>query len=159
MKHKVLIGAIITTLVAFLLYTTNLKRVDNAKLKVVGPTTSKVNKTKKAKEPKVKTLKEPKVNSIEYTNHVKAKSGSNKKLVKIIKKTMGVDDSYQVAVQDLTNSSRYAVVANTQKAHDAKKAMKLFLLIALYEQEQNGKINSRTAIKIKKSDKAKSTLR
>lgn len=155
MKHKVLIGAIITTLVAFLLYTTNLKRVDNAKLKVVGPTTSKVNKTKKAKEPKVKTLKEPKVNSIEYTNHVKAKSGSNKKLVKIIKKTMGVDDSYQVAVQDLTNSSRYAVVANTQKAHDAKKAMKLFLLIALYEQEQNGKINSRTAIKIKKSDKAK----
>ena len=33
--------------------------------------------------------------------------------------------------------------------------MKLFLLIALYEQEQNGKINSRTAIKIKKSDKAK----
>lgn len=47
MKHKVLIGAIITTLVAFLLYTTNLKRVDNAKLKVVGPTTSKVNKKKK----------------------------------------------------------------------------------------------------------------
>lgn len=40
MKHKVLIGAIITTLVAFLLYTTNLKRVDNAKLKVVGPTTN-----------------------------------------------------------------------------------------------------------------------
>ena len=64
MKHKVLIGAIITTLVAFLLYTTNLKRVDNAKLKVVGPTTSKVNKKKKAKEPKVKTLKEPNVNSI-----------------------------------------------------------------------------------------------
>lgn len=155
MKHKVLIGAVITTLLAFLLYTTNLKRVENAKLKVTGPATSKVNKKnkKKSKEPKVKTLKEPKVNSIEYTNHVKAKSGSNKTLVKIIKKTMGVEDSYQVAVQDLNNSSRFAVVANTQKAHDAKKAMKLFLLIALYEQEQNGKLGTKTAIKIKKSDK------
>ena len=79
MKHKVLVGAVISTLLAFLLYSSNMKRVENAKLKVVGPTVSKVNKKskKKAKEPKVKTLKEPKVNSIEYTNHVKAKSGSN----------------------------------------------------------------------------------
>lgn len=67
---------------------------------------------------------------------------------------MGVDYSYQVAVQDLTNSSRYAVVANTQK-HMMLKGDEAVLLIALYEQEQNGKINSRTAIKIKKSDKAK----
>lgn len=157
MKHKVLVGAVITTLFAFLLYSSNMKRVENAKLQVVGPTVSKVNKKnkKKTKEPKVKTLKEPKVNSIEYTNHVKAKSGSNKKLVKIIKKTMGIDDSYQVAVQDLNNSSRYAVVSNTGKAHNAKKAMKLFLLIALYEQEQKGKLGTNTAIKIKKADKAK----
>ena len=43
---------------------------------------------KKAKEPSVKKLKEPKVNSIEYSNHVTAKSGSNKKLTKIIKKVI-----------------------------------------------------------------------
>lgn len=156
MKHKVLVGAVITTLLAFLLYMANMKRVEDAKLTVVGPKTSKVaKKKKKAKEPKVKTLKEPKVNSIEYSNHVKAKSGSNKKLVKIIKKTMGLDDSYQVVAQDLNNSNHFAVVSNTAKAHNANKAMKLFLLIALYEQEQKGKIGSRTAITIKKADKVK----
>lgn len=156
MKHKILIGSIISTLLAFILYTSNMRRVENAQLKIVGPTTSKVKKSKKkVKEPKIKKVKEPKVNSIGYSNHVKAKSGSNKQLVKMIKKVMGLDDSYQVAVQDLNNSSRYAVVSNTAKAHDAKDVMKLFLLIALYEQEQKGKIGSKTAIKIKKADKAK----
>lgn len=159
MKHKVLIGSIIVTLLAFILYTANLKRTENAQLKIVGPTISKVdqkNKKKgKAKEPKVNKPKEPKVNSIEYSNHVKSKSGSNKKLVKIIKKTMGLDDSYQVVAQDLNNSKRFAVVSNTEKTHDAGQVMKLFLLIALYEQEQKGKMGSRTAIKATKKDKAK----
>ena len=116
MKHKILIGSIISTLLASILYTSNMRRVENAQLKIVGPTTSKVKKSKKK-------VKEPKVNSIGYSNHVKAKSGSNKQLVKMIKKVMGLDDSYQVAVQDLNNSSRYAVVSNTAKAHDAKDVM------------------------------------
>ncbi len=157
MKHKVFVGALISTLLAFILYSANTRRVENAKLKVVAPQSSKVVKDKnkkKAKEPSVKKLKEPKVNSIEYSNHVTAKSGSNKKLTKIIKKVMGLDNSYQVAVQDLNNFNRFAVVSNTNKSHDANKAMKLFLLIALYENEQQGKMGSKTAIKIKKSDKA-----
>lgn len=159
MKHKVLIGSLIVTLFAFILYTSNLKRVENAQLKIVEPKNSKVVKgKKKTKEPKVKKLekpKEPKVSSIEYSNHVKAKKGSNQKLVKQIKKVMGIDDSFQVVAQDLTNSSHYAVVSNTNKAHDAGKTMRLFLLIALYEQEQKGKMGAQTAIKISKKDKAK----
>lgn len=157
MKHKVLIGAIIASLFAFLLYTTNAKRVQNAQLKIVEPKVSKsIKSKKKTKEPSTpKKTKEPKVSSIEYSNHVTAKKGSNKKLVKTIKSIMGLDDSYQVAVQDLNNSSRYAIVSNTNKAHDATGSMRLFLLIALYEQEQRNKINSKTAIKIKKSDKAR----
>ena len=159
MKHKILIGSLIVTLFAFILYTSNIKRVENAQLKIVEPNNSKVAKNKKkTKEPKVKKLekpKEPKVNSIEYSNHVKAQKGSNQKLVKQIKKVMGIDDSFQVAAQDLTNSSHFAVVSNTNKAHDAGKTMRLFLLIALYEQEQKGKMGSRTAIKISKKDKAK----
>ena len=147
------------TLFAFILYTSNIKRVENAQLKIVEPNNSKVAKNKKkTKEPKVKKLekpKEPKVNSIEYSNHVKAQKGSNQKLVKQIKKVMGIDDSFQVVAQDLTNSSHFAVVSNTNKAHDAGKTMRLFLLIALYEQEQKGKMGSRTAIKISKKDKAK----
>lgn len=155
MKHKVFVGAIISTLLAFILYIANTRRVENAKLKVIAPQSSKVVKNKKkAKEPSMKKLKEPKVNSIEYSNHVTAKKGSNKQLAKTIKKVMGVDNSYQVVVRDLNNSNRFAVVSNTNKAHDAKKAMKLFLLIALYEQEQKGKIGSKTAVKIKKSDKS-----
>lgn len=159
MKHKILIGSLIVTLFAFILYTSNIKRVENAQLKIVEPNNSKVAKNKKkTKEPKVKKLekpKEPKVNSIEYSNHVKAQKGSNQKLVKQIKKVMGIDDSFQVVAQDLTNSSHFAVVFNTNKAHDAEKTMRLFLLIALYEQEQKGKMGSRTAIKISKKDKAK----
>ncbi len=159
MKHKILIGSLIVTLFAFILYTSNIKRVENAQLKIVEPNNRKVAKNKKkTKEPKVKKLekpKEPKVNSIEYSNHVKAQKGSNQKLVKQIKKVMGIDDSFQVVAQDLTNSSHFAVVFNTNKAHDAGKTMRLFLLIALYEQEQKGKMGSRTAIKISKKDKAK----
>ena len=159
MKHKILIGSLIVTLLAFILYISNIKRVENAQLKIVEPNNSKVAKNKKkTKEPKVKKLekpKEPKVNSIEYSNHVKAQKGSNQKLVKQIKKVMGIDDSFQVVAQDLTNSSHFAVVSNTNKAHDAGKTMRLFLLIALYEQEQKGKMGSRTAIKISKKDKAK----
>ncbi|MDK6502243.1 serine hydrolase [Lactobacillus crispatus] len=159
MKHKILIGSLIVTLFAFILYTSNIKRVENAQLKIVEPNNSKVAKNKKkTKEPKVKKLekpKEPKVNSIEYSNHVKAQKGSNQKLVKQIKKVMGIDDSFQVVAQDLTNSSHFAVVSNTNKAHDAGKTMRLFLLIALYEQEQKDKMGSRTAIKISKKDKAK----
>ncbi|MES5158193.1 serine hydrolase [Lactobacillus crispatus] len=159
MKHKILIGSLIVTLFAFILYTSNIKRVENAQLKIVEPNNSKVAKNKKkTKEPKVKKLekpKEPKVNSIEYSNHVKAQKGSNQKLVKQIKKVMGIDDSFQVVAQDLTNSSHFAVVFNINKAHDAGKTMRLFLLIALYEQEQKGKMGSRTAIKISKKDKAK----
>ena len=65
MKHKILVGSIISTLLAFILYTSNMRRVENAQLKIVGPTTSKVKKSKKkTKEPKVKKVKEPKVNSI-----------------------------------------------------------------------------------------------
>lgn len=148
MKHKILIGSLIVTLFAFILYTSNIKRVENAQLKIVEPNNSKVAKNKKKP-------KEPKVNSIEYSNHVKAQKGSNQKLVKQIKKVMGIDDSFQVVAQDLTNSSHFAVVFNTNKAHDAGKTMRLFLLIALYEQEQKGKMGSRTAIKISKKDKAK----
>lgn len=156
MKHKILIGSLIVTLFAFILYTSNIKRVENAQLKIVEPNNSKVAKNKKkTKEPKVKKLEKPKVNSIEYSNHVKAQKGSNQKLVKQIKKVMGIDDSFQVVAQDLTNSSHFAVVSNTNKAHDAGKTMRLFLLIALYEQEQKGKMGSRTAIKISKKDKAK----
>ena len=159
MKHKILIGSLIVTLFAFILYTSNIKRVENAQLKIVEPNNSKVAKNKKkTKEPKVKKLekpKEPKVNSIEYSNHVKAQKGSNQKLVKQIKKVMDIDDSFQVVAQDLTNSSHFAVVSNTNKAHDAGKTMRLFLLIALYEQEQKGKMGSQTAIKISKKDKAK----
>ena len=148
MKHKILIGSLIVTLFAFILYISNIKRVENAQLKIVEPNNSKVAKNKKK-------TKEPKVNSIEYSNHVKAQKGSNQKLVKQIKKVMGIDDSFQVVAQDLTNSSHFAVVSNTNKAHDAGKTMRLFLLIAFYEQEQKGKMGSRTAIKISKKDKAK----
>lgn len=47
MKHKILIGSLIVTLFAFILYTSNIKRVENAQLKIVEPNNSKVAKNKK----------------------------------------------------------------------------------------------------------------
>lgn len=47
MKHKILIGSLIVTLFAFILYTSNIKRVENAQLKIVEPNNSKVAKNKR----------------------------------------------------------------------------------------------------------------
>ncbi len=49
MKHKVFLGSIIAAVAAFVLYAANIKRVENAQLKVVGPKTSKIEQKNKKK--------------------------------------------------------------------------------------------------------------
>ncbi|MEB3363948.1 hypothetical protein SDC49_10055 [Lactobacillus sp. R2/2] len=49
MKNKVLLGSLITALLAFMLYSVNLKRVENTKLKIAGPKQEQVVKNKKVK--------------------------------------------------------------------------------------------------------------
>ena len=152
MKNKVLIGSLIATLFSFMLYSASLKRVQNSTIRVIGPKTSSTLKTNKKQLPKVK---EPKVNSVEYTNHVKVDKGSQQDLTKQIKQVMGTSASYQVSVQNLNKSSKYARVTNSSKVHGVDDTMKLFLLAAIYHQEQKGKLTSKTAIKVKKSDRVK----
>ena len=156
MKKNVVISSIVATVFAFGLYSWNIERVNNAQVNVIEPK-NKVNKTKniikkKTSEPKKTKEKEPKIDSVEYSNHVKIAKGSQKTLANKIKSVMGIDNSYQVAVQDLTNSSKFVRVANTSKTHSAGSIMKMYILIGLFEQEQKGKIGSKTAIKISKSD-------
>ena len=50
MKNKVLLGSLITALLAFMLYSVNLKRVENTKLKIAGPKQEQVVKNKKVKK-------------------------------------------------------------------------------------------------------------
>ena len=152
MKNKVFIVSLIATIISFSLYFANLKRVKNSSINIIEPKTSKTIPTKKVKEPKPK-IKEPKIKTIEYANHVKVASGSQKKLAQKIEQIMGKDYSYQVAVQDLNNPAKFCRVANTKVAHNVDDTMKLYLLLAIYEQEQQGKLTSKTVIKVKKSDR------
>lgn len=158
MKNKIFWRALIAAFCALVLYMVNLQRVENAKLTIVQPRTSKVqHKAKQAakKEKEPRQPHAPKVASPEYVKKVKVDQGSKKSLARQIEKVMGQKDSYQVAVQDLNNSSRYARVANTERVHHVNGTMRLFLLAALYKKEESGKLGARTAIKIKKSDHAK----
>lgn len=53
MKNKVLIGSLITALIAFILYSVNLKKVENSSLKIVGQGQEQVVKNKREKTPSV----------------------------------------------------------------------------------------------------------
>lgn len=150
MKNKVLIGSLITALIAFMLYSVNLKKVENSSLKIVGQGQEQVVKNKKGKN----SAREPKVASVEYPNHIKIASGSEKKWAEKIVQVMGKDQSYQVCVQDL-NNNKFARVSNTSQRHGVNTISRLFLLVALTYQEQKGKLNINKAVKIKKADHVK----
>ncbi|MEB3364123.1 hypothetical protein SDC49_11510 [Lactobacillus sp. R2/2] len=49
MKNKVLLGSLISALIAFMLYSANLKRVENSSLKIVGEKQEQVVRNKKDK--------------------------------------------------------------------------------------------------------------
>lgn len=150
MKNKILIGSLITSLCALVLYSTNVKRVENANLKIVDQNQNPVSQTDTNK--KVKSKQQ--VAEVEYPSDVKVESGSEKKWAQKIEQVMGKDQSYQVCVQDL-NNDKYARVSNTAKAHDINTASRLFLLAALSYDEQHGNLSNKTSVKIKKSDQAK----
>lgn len=149
MKNNIVVGALIASLLAFVVYTRTNKDAEMRKVTVV-----QVKKSGKVKKIISSTDKEPNVNSIEYDNQVKSSKGSDKQLVKAIKKAMGQDVSYQVAAYDLNKSSHFAEVTNTKSGQDSQKIFYLYLLIALYAQEKSGKIGASTTIKVTKADKA-----
>ena len=150
MKNKVLLGSLISALIAFMLYSANLKRVENSSLKIVGEKQEQVVRNKKGQ----KSVREPKVANVEYPNHIKIASGSEKKWAESIAQVMGKEQSYQVCVQDLTNN-KFARVSNTTQHHGVNSISRLFLLIAMTYQEQHGKSIANKAIKIKKADRVK----
>lgn len=152
MKNKIFIRSLFVTVLAFVLYTANMHRVENAELKVVEPKTSKVAKKQKAP---VKEPKAPKIASAGYVTTVRVEKGSQKKLAEKIQSIMGKDNTYQVAFQDLNNSSKYVRLGNSKRAQDVNDTMKLYLLLSLYKKAQSGKIGRKTAIKIKKADLVK----
>jgi len=96
----------------------------------------------------------PKLLTVEYPNHIKIASGSEKKWAESIAQVMGKEQSYQVCVQDLTNN-KFARVSNTTQHHGVNSISHLFLLIAMTYQEQHGKSIANKAIKIKKADRVK----
>lgn len=150
MKNKILIGSLITSLCALVLYSTNVKRVENANLKIVDQNQNPISQTDTNK--KVKSKQQ--VAEVEYPSDVKVESGSEKKWAQEIEQVMGKDQSYQVCVQDL-NNDKYARVFNTAKTHDINTASRLFLLAALSYDQQHGNLSNKTSVKIKKSDQAK----
>lgn len=153
MKNKVLIRALIASLFAFMLYSANLRQIQHAKVAIVEPKTSKVQK-KQAKEPKLNTDNQT-TNSPKLSKKVTVEKGSQTSLVKKIEQVMGADSQYQVAVQDLNNSARYARLGTEEGSHDANSVMRLYILAAIYHLEQQGKIKPRATVKIQASDRVK----
>lgn len=153
MNNRILLGAGIATLFAFGLYTSSQRAAENRELTVIQ-VKKKGKVTKQVAAPSSSGGKEPNVGSIEYSNHIYTRSGSNKDLAKQVKKVMGEDANYQVEVQSLTKAKTFAGLRNTKEAHATSKIFELYLLIALYAQEKAGKLGASTAIKIEKSDVA-----
>lgn len=152
MKNKRLIRVLIASLFAFMLYSFNLRQVKKAKLEVIEPRSTRVAKNQK-KEPKLKTKKLPN-KSEGIDKDVAIEKGSQKQLASKIAKNMKAS-SYQVAVQDLNNSSRYARLATASEAKYASGVLRILILATIYKQEQRGKIHPRANIKIKKADRVK----
>lgn len=152
MNNRILFGAGVAALFAFGLYTSSQRAAENRELTVIQ-VKKKGEATKQVATPAAGS-KEPNVGSIEYSNHIYTKSGSNKDLAKKLKKVMGEDINYQVEVQSLTKSKTFAGLRNTKEAHEASQIFKLYLLIALYAQEKAGKLGASTAIKIEQRDVA-----
>lgn len=152
MKNKFFIRALIASLFAFMLYSASLRQLKTAKVKIIEPKTSQVKK-KQTKEPQIKgddTL----VKKKQTAKDIKVAAGSNKSLVQKIEQTMG-QGQYQIAVQDLNNSAKYAQVATSSGTHSANSVLRLLLLIGLYQEEQSGKFTSRTSIKVEQQDHVK----
>ena len=61
MKSKIFIRSLLVTILAFVLYATNMHRVENAELKVVEPKTSQTAKNKRQKKAAVKEPQAPKI--------------------------------------------------------------------------------------------------
>lgn len=153
MKNKVLIRALITSILAFMLYSVSLRQLNHAKLRVIEPQVEQKNK-KQQKEPQVKSAPRNQTSTASENSNITVEKGSQKKLVSKIESVMG-KSSYQVAVQDLNNSSRYARLATTSQAHSSTGAMRLIILATIYRLEQKGSIKKRGNVKIKKADRVK----
>lgn len=156
MKNKVLIRVLVASLFAFMLYSASLRQMKTAKVNVVEPKSSKVVTKKQKKEPKLKApATKPASSKSQLAKNVKVDKGSQTVLVKKIEQAMGDKGAYQVSVQDLNNSNRYARLGTTSSAHDANNVLRVLVLTTIYYQEQHGKIKPRANIKIKKSDRVK----
>ncbi len=157
MKKKILWRTLIFSLLAFLLYLGNWQHVQHASLRVLEPNKSKVTRQRKtAKEPKTPQLPQaPRMNAPVHESNVKVEAGSQKKLAAQIKKAMGSRNTYQVAVQDLNNSSRYARLSSSDRIHHVDSVMRLYLLVAVAKEEQKGKLGARSVITVHASDRQK----
>lgn len=144
MKNRVLIGSLIVTFCAFLLYTTNQKASNKAQIQIIN--SEKASHHKKESAPKIAADK-----PATKPSHVTVTAGSEASLVKAIENKMRTA-KYQVSVQDLNRPSIFAEVNANNTKLTANKMMKLYILAALYHAEQAGKIRPNSTIKIKKQD-------
>lgn len=148
MNNKILLRSLIISLLAFMFYSGHLRKVNNASVKVVEPKSSKVNK-KQRKEPNIKTENETQSTS----SDVKVEDKSNKSLTSTIEKSMG-SGSFQVAVQDLNNPSKFSRLASNSSTHSGNGVMRLYILTAIYKKEQDKNLVKKN-VKVKKSDRVK----
>lgn len=152
MKNKIFMRALLITIASFMLYSANLKAIKHKKVKIITPRSSQVISEKQKREPKIAIAStSPKITS---SVKIEVEHGSQKSLTKKIENVMG-QTSYQISVQDLNNSSKYVRLSTDHAPKGVNNVMKLLLLLGIYKQEKNGKLNAKSTIKIKRSDQVK----
>ncbi|MBP2058048.1 beta-lactamase class A [Lactobacillus colini] len=162
MKNKIFFGSALVAFCSLAFYMTNINRIKMTKIEVYNGNTTKVTQHKQSKKsvnkapaPKKSVKKTVKKKT---TSKLTIASGSNKKIVKDIKKQLAdQDENYQVSFLDLDKPNDFARVANNNKASlQAKSSLKFYLLLAYENAVKSKKIIANYSYKIKSSDQLKS---
>lgn len=145
MKNHVLLGSLLTALLAFILYIGGVHQQRTAQLAIVGQ--------------KQRVIKKGHTNpaSLPESHEVRVAAGSTKKLAKPLgKKLQTAEAPVQVYTHGLTDQQVHAQVANTgRKSLSAGDVLRLYVLLAYYQARKDGRIKPNSVVQVQQSDLAK----
>lgn len=145
MKNHILLGSLLTAVLAFILYIGGVHQQRTAQLAIVGQKQRIVQKghTNPA--------------SLPEAHEVKVAAGSTKALAKpLSKKLQTAYVPVQVYSHDLTDQQVHAQVTNTtRKSFPAGNVLRLYVLLAYYQARKDGHIKANSVVQVKAGDLSK----
>lgn len=145
MKNHILLGSLLTALLAFVLYIGGVHQQRTAQLTIVGQ------KQRVVKKGSTNTANLPE------SHELRVASGSTKALAQPLgKKLETAGEPVQVYTRSLTDQQVRAQVANTgRKAFPATNVLRLYVLLAYYQARKDGRIKPNSVVQVKQGDLVK----